>query len=128
VFVDEAGGTLNLDHMAERIRDDLKRSGVTRARLFTKGTNTLPFGTHAFRHSYTTRSLANGKTDDWVRRRTGHKTDELLTYRETARALEDSGLPRSSNQSLMACPNGSTAMRAHAARWPASPLRVRPAA
>ena len=58
-------------------------------RLFAKGKNTLRFGTHAFRHSFTTRSLALGKTDDGVRQRTGHTSDELLRYREAARSLDD---------------------------------------
>ncbi len=75
--------------MADRIRDDLTNAGVARARLFDRGENTLAFGTHGFRHSFTTRSLANGKTDDWVRQRTGHTTDQLLTYREAAKSLEE---------------------------------------
>jgi integrase len=44
---------------------------------------------HGFRHSFATRALANGKTDDWVRQRTGHTSPELLTYRESARPLEE---------------------------------------
>ncbi len=89
VFTDAKGLPLNLDHMADRIRDDLKAAGIARARLFDRGENTLAFGTHGFRHSFTTRSLANGKSDDWVRQRTGHTTDQLLTYREAAKALEE---------------------------------------
>jgi hypothetical protein len=34
-----------------------------------------------------TRSLALGKNEDWVRQLTGHKPDELLTYRQTAPSL-----------------------------------------
>jgi integrase len=89
VFTDLKGLPLNLDHMADRIRDDLKAAGIARKRLFDRGENTLAFGTHGFRHSFTTRSLANGKSDDWVRQRTGHTTDQLLTYRESAKALEE---------------------------------------
>ncbi len=89
VFTLEDGSPLNLDHLADRVREDLRKAGVARARLFDKGENTLAFGTHGFRHSFTTRSLANGKTDDWVRQRTGHTTDQLLTYREAAKALEE---------------------------------------
>jgi hypothetical protein len=40
-------------------------------------------------HGFATRSLANGKTDDWVRQRTGHTTNELLTYRESAKSLQE---------------------------------------
>ncbi len=80
---------INTDHMARKIRAHLENSEVKRPRLFSKGTNTLRFGTHGFRHSFATRSLANGKTDDWVRQRTGHTTDELLTYRESAKSLQE---------------------------------------
>jgi hypothetical protein len=41
------------------------------------------------RHSFTTRNLALGKTDDWVRTCTGHTSNEALRYRETARSLEE---------------------------------------
>jgi hypothetical protein len=41
------------------------------------------------RHSFTTRNLALGKTDDWVRTCTGHTSNEPLRYRETARSLEE---------------------------------------
>jgi len=92
VFTTDDGMPLNLDHMASRIREDLAAAGINRARLFDQGTNTLRFGTHAFRHSFTTRSLANGKTDDWVRQRTGHTTDQLMTYRESAKSLEELSL------------------------------------
>ncbi|HEY3235879.1 MAG TPA: tyrosine-type recombinase/integrase [Polyangiaceae bacterium] len=92
VFVDENGSALNVDHMSTKVRTHLRRAGVARERLFTKGTNTLRFGTHGFRHSFTTRSLANGKTDDWVRQRTGHTTDQLLTYREPSKSLTELNL------------------------------------
>ncbi len=87
VFVELSGKALDLDRMAERIREHLELADVKRARLFSKGKNTVRFGTHGFRHSFTTRALASGKTDDWVRQRTGHRSTELLTYREAARSL-----------------------------------------
>ena len=87
VFVGTNGEGLDVERMAERVREHLRLAGVTRSRLFAKGTNTLRFGTHGFRHSFTTRSLARGRTDDWVRQRTGHRSTELLTYREAARSL-----------------------------------------
>jgi integrase len=83
------GMPLNVDHMTGRIRADLEKAKVTRARLFEREENTLPFGTHSFRHSFTTRNLANGKPDDWVRQRTGRTTDQLLVYRESAKAIEE---------------------------------------
>ena len=87
VFCNLDGSPLDIDRMAETIRDDLALAGIKRQALFRKGENSLRFGTHAFRHSFTTRSLANGKTDDWVRQRTGHKSNELMTYREAASSL-----------------------------------------
>src|SRR5689334_11955641 len=48
VFVDDDMEPINIDHLSERIRADLTAAGITRTRLFTKGVNTLRFGTHAF--------------------------------------------------------------------------------
>jgi hypothetical protein len=39
------------------------------------------------RHSYVTRSLALGVTEDKVRQHTGHKSNELQRYRECADSL-----------------------------------------
>ncbi len=89
VFCNLDGSLLDIDRMAETIRSDLTLAGITRQALFRKGENSLRFGTHAFRHSFTTRSLANGKTDDWTRQRTGHKSNELMTYREAASSLQE---------------------------------------
>jgi integrase len=89
VFTDEHGRPLSLDHLADRVRADLKRAGLTRADLFSKGPNKGQFGTHCFRRSFVTRSLALGKNEDWVRQRTGHKSEELLTYRQGAKALAE---------------------------------------
>ncbi len=75
--------------VAEIVRKRLDQAGLDRPALHTKGTNTRRFCTHGFRHSFTTRHLANGKTEDWVRVRTGHKSLELLTYREAATAVRD---------------------------------------
>ncbi len=76
-------------HHADRVRLHLAKAGIVRGRLHSRGTNTLRFGVHGFRHSFVTRSLALGKSDDWVRQRTGHTTDQLRTYREPARAYAE---------------------------------------
>ena len=55
VFQDGENG-LNIDHMSNKVQKHLKAALVSRVRLFTKGKNTLRFGTHAFRHSFTTRN------------------------------------------------------------------------
>ena len=36
-----------------------------------------------------TRNLALGRNEDWVRQRTGHKSEELLTYRQAAKSLAE---------------------------------------
>ncbi len=89
VFVAPNGEQVDIDHLAERIRADLKRADVTRTELFSKGKNWGRFGAHCLRHSFVTRSLANGATEDWVRQRTGHRSNELLRYREVARSLAE---------------------------------------
>jgi integrase len=91
VFSDQGCG-LPLDHMAERVRGDLMRAKLARADLLTSKGLKKPFGTHCFRRSFVTRSLANGKNEDWVRRRTGHKSSELLRYRQEAKELAQAGV------------------------------------
>lgn len=92
VFIDESGGPLNLDHMADRVRAHLRSAGLDREDLFSKGKNKRHFGTHCFRRSMATRNLALGRPEDWVRQRTGHTTDELYRYRMQARSLEELAL------------------------------------
>ena len=87
VFIEENGGAFELNHLADAVRTHLADAEITRADLTSVGPLKRRFGTHSFRRSFVTRSLALGKNEDWVRQRTGHKSDELLTYRQTARSL-----------------------------------------
>jgi len=89
VFIDENGGPLDLDNFADRVRDHLRAAELDRADLYSTGPLKRPFGTHCFRRSFVTRSLALGRNEDWVRQRTGHTSDELLKYRQAARAFAD---------------------------------------
>jgi integrase len=89
VFTDEHGRPLQLDHIADVCRADLRLAGLTRADLYTQGPLKGHFGTHCFRRSLVTRSLANGVSEDWVRQRTGHTTDELRRYRQAAQSLAE---------------------------------------
>src|SRR5690606_3949145 len=89
VFIDENGGPLELQHLANRARDALRAAGLTRADLFSRGPLKEHFGTHCFRRSFVTRNLALGRNEDWVRQRSGHKSEELLTYRQAAKALAE---------------------------------------
>ncbi len=92
VFTDQHGRPLQLDHLAETIRAHLKEAGLERADLYSSGPNKGAFGTHSFRRSFVTRSLAIGRNEDWVRQRTGHKSEELLTYRQAAKGLAELSL------------------------------------
>ncbi len=89
VFTDEHGRPLSPDHMAETVRAHLKKAGLTRADLYSTGPLKGAFGLHCFRRSFVTISLANGRNEDFVRQRTGHKSTQLLKYRQTAKALAE---------------------------------------
>ncbi len=89
VFVDENGGALDVDHMADKLRAWMREAGLDRADLYSVGPNKGRFGTHCFRRSMVTRNLALGANEDAVRRRTGHKSDQLLRYRQAATALAE---------------------------------------
>lgn len=91
VFIDENGGQ-SIDQLAKVVRDDLRRAGLDRHDLFSRGPNKGRFSTHCFRRSFVTRSLALGRNEDFVRQRTGHKSEELLTYRQQARSLAELSL------------------------------------
>jgi integrase len=89
VFVDENGGMLDGDHMADKLRKWMREAELDRADLYSVGPNKGRFGTHCFRRSMVTRNLALGTNEDAVRRRTGHKGDQILKYRQAAKALEE---------------------------------------
>ena len=91
---DRAPLTRRLDGHSTRLRygkDDRASFVIVGARsdddLTSTGTLKGRFGLHCFRRSFVTRSLALGKNEDWVRQRTGHTSEELLTYRQAAKAL-----------------------------------------
>ena len=52
---------MKLNTMAQTIREHLKVAGVTRARLFTAGKNTMVFGTHGFQQGRA-RAAAPGRS------------------------------------------------------------------
>ena len=92
VFTDEHGRPLSLDHMADLLRIHFKKAGLKRADLTSRAKLKQPFGVHSFRRSFVTRSLALGKNEDWVRQRTGHKSTEILKYRQEAKELAGPGV------------------------------------
>jgi integrase len=89
VFGLETGDRLERERLADLVRTHLKAAGLTRRDLFEQTKTRGRFGTHSFRRSFVTRVLAAGKTEDWVRQRTGHKSAELLRYRQQANSLAE---------------------------------------
>ena len=89
VFAVSDGKVPRLDQLAEQLRNDLKRAGVTRQELFESHGNWGRLNAHTLRHSYVTRSLARGVPEDTVRQHTGHVSNELRRYREAARSFAE---------------------------------------
>jgi integrase len=71
-------------------RGDLRTAGVQRAELFERTKARQPFRVHDLRATFVTVSLANGKTEQWVSDRTGHKSAVMIaTYARQARTWEE---------------------------------------
>ena len=82
----EAGVPLNVEHLADQLRRDLKRSGVTRPELFEQTATRQQIRAHDLRATFVTMSLATGKTETFVADRTGHKSSGMINrYRRKAR-------------------------------------------
>jgi len=72
---------------------DLQLAGVTRPELFERTATRQPFRLHDLRATFVTVSLANGKTEQWVTDRTGHKSSQMLAlYTRQARTWGELGL------------------------------------
>lgn len=82
----EDGIPLPALHLADRLRVDLRRVGVTRPQLFERTAVRQPIRAHDLRATFVTVSLATGKTETWVSDRTGHQSHEMVdAYRRKAR-------------------------------------------
>jgi integrase len=89
VFVD-MGGDVERHKAAEQLRADLLAAGVDRAELHdTTSPVREPVRLHDLRASMVTIGLANGRSEDWVRRRTGHTSSALERYRRVASTLRE---------------------------------------
>jgi hypothetical protein len=63
---------VDVEHLAEQLRNDLETAGVERAVAFKKKTTKrLRLRAHDLRGTFVTISLANDKTETWVMDRTG---------------------------------------------------------
>ncbi len=78
---------------AKVLRADLKASGVTRAILFSEAKNVQPVRFHDGRATFCTWARKAGRSDTWIKQRTGHDptSDMLDRYTRQAATLADLG-------------------------------------
>lgn len=82
----DCGVLLNINRLPYFLRRDLKKAGVTREKLFEKSAVRRPIRAHDLRATFVTVALATGKTETWVKDRTGHKSSGMVErYRRKAR-------------------------------------------
>lgn len=75
---------------AETFRDALKAAGLERAELFASTAHTGKLRAHDARAMFVTVSLAEGRTETWIRDRTAHKSTSMIDrYRRQARQFEE---------------------------------------
>jgi integrase len=76
-------------HLSRTLRMQLKACGVTRAHLFALTDERRPIRAHdLFRSTFVTVALASGRSEDWVKRHTGHTTSEMVSrYRRKVDAM-----------------------------------------
>ncbi len=87
------GAHMNVGKIAEVLRRGLASAGVSRARLFENGTNQMRLNAHDLRATFVTLALAIGRSEDWVRIRTGHRSSgQVAKYRRDAETVRELGL------------------------------------
>ena len=87
------GVHLDVAPLADLLRADVRRAGVTRAELFEDSATRQPIRAHDLRATFCTLSLANGKTETWVADRTGHRSSQMINaYGRQARQWSELNL------------------------------------
>jgi integrase len=82
-----------LSHLSDDLRAWLQACGVNRPKLFERSEHRLPLRAHDLRATFVTLALANGKTEAWVMKRTGHTTSIMLNrYRRDAESIAELNL------------------------------------
>lgn len=82
----EDGVPLSVEHLAEQIRNDLRRVGISRTQLYEGCETRQRFRAHDLRATFVTIALATGKTETSVSDRTGHDGHSMIErYRRKAR-------------------------------------------
>lgn len=84
---------LDGNKLAKIFRRDLKAAGVDRAELFESSATRQPIRIHDLRATFITLALANGRSEQWISDRTGHKSSVMIQrYRRAARSAGELGL------------------------------------
>jgi integrase len=66
---------------------------IDHTKLFQRDVKRIPIRAHDLRATFVTLALANGKTEDWVTRRTGHSSSIMLArYRRDAETVREHSL------------------------------------
>jgi integrase len=87
------GLPLSAGHAGLKLREALGLAGQDRPKLFQRDVNRIQIRAHDLRATFVTLALANGKTEDWVTRRTGHSSSIMLArYRRDAETLREHDL------------------------------------
>ncbi len=73
----------------DQLRDDLRRAGVERAELFERTKERDPIDVHNLRDTFVTLALAAGRTESWIRARTGHKSSAMIAKYESTKGLAE---------------------------------------
>lgn len=82
-------------HLAERLRYELRRAGVKRVELFDGAEHVAKLRMHDMRATFVTLSLAEGKSETWIRDRTAHRSTAMIErYRRHARTIQELRLGR----------------------------------
>ena len=92
IFVDGEGTPIDPEDLVDTFRDDLHLAEVAREELFQRSAVRQPIRVHDLRASFVTVAFANHRGDQWVRDRTGHKSNALDRYRRVARTFEELNL------------------------------------
>jgi integrase len=90
VFVDMTGTAIERHDAADVLRTDLMAAKVDRVELHdTTSPMRRPVRLHDLRASMVSIGLANGRTEDDIRKRTGHTSSALERYRRVASTLRE---------------------------------------
>ena len=82
-----------VSRLADHLRDDLRRVGATRSQLFERSRTRLRMRAHDLRATFVTVGLATGRTETWIKDRTGHKSSRMVdAYRRRARTWNQGDL------------------------------------